>query len=57
MLDCLEKLGKVIDIGFVGGSDLHKIKGQIGEEGVQKAKYLFSENGLLAYEGDKIIGQ
>ncbi len=57
MLDCLDKLGKVIDIGFVGGSDLHKIKGQLGEEGAKKAKYLFSENGLLAFEGDKIIGQ
>lgn len=57
MLDCLEELRKVIDIGFVGGSDLHKIKWQLGEEGVQKGKYLFSENGLLAFEGNNLIGQ
>lgn len=49
MLDCLEKLRNVMDIGFVGGSDLHKIKWQLGEEGVAKGKYLFSENGLLAF--------
>lgn len=42
MLECLDRLKKVIDIGFVGGSDLHKIKGQLGEDGVKKAKYLFS---------------
>lgn len=42
MLECLDKLSKVIDIGFVGGSDLHKIKGQLGEDGVRKGKFLFS---------------
>lgn len=41
----------------MGGSDLHKIKHQLGEEGVAKGKYLFSENGLLAFEGKNVIGQ
>lgn len=40
-----------MDIGFVGGSDLHKITWQLGEEGMKRGKYLFSENGLLAYHG------
>lgn len=57
MLDCLDQLREVMDIGFVGGSDLHKIAWQLGEEGVAKGKYLFSENGLLAYEGKNVIGQ
>lgn len=57
MLDCLEKLRQKVDIGYVGGSDLKKIQGQLTEEGVKKGKYLFSENGLLAFEGEQVIGQ
>ena len=42
MIECLDKLKNVMDIGFVGGSDLHKIQSQLGEEGVNRGKYLFS---------------
>ena len=56
MVECLDKLSKVVDIGYVGGSDLVKIKSQLDEESLKKAKFLFSENGLIAFEGENKIG-
>lgn len=57
MIECLEKLREKMDIGYVGGSDLKKIQSQLTGEGVRLGKYLFSENGLLAFEGETVIGQ
>lgn len=57
MLECLEKLRQHMDIGYVGGSDLNKLLRQLTEEGIEKARFLFSENGLVAYEGNKPLGQ
>ena len=57
MVECLDKLSKVIDIGYVGGSDLNKIKSQLDPESLQKCSYLFSENGLIAFKGEEKIGE
>jgi len=37
-----------IALGIVSGSDLHKVKEQVGDDIVAKADYTFSENGLYA---------
>ena len=57
MLECLNQLRTFVDIGYVGGSDYQKICEQLTEEGQKLGKYLFSENGLLAFEGKEVIGQ
>lgn len=44
-----------VDIGFVGGSDLHKQIEQLGEENMSLFTWKFSENGLMAYHNDEII--
>ena len=56
MLQCLSKLQKVANISYVGGSDFSKIKEQLTEDGLAKATYVFSENGLVARKGSEIIG-
>lgn len=55
MLEILNKLSNMenIDIGIVGGSDLKKQKEQLGEETLGLFKWLFSENGLVAFEDGK----
>lgn len=59
MLDFLQKLHTHIDIGIVGGSDLVKIKEQLGDDLLcyEFIDYIFSENGLLAYKKDTIINK
>ncbi len=51
------KLKEDIDIGFVGGSDLNKQKEQLGEENFSLFEWRFSENGVLAFKGNKCINQ
>ncbi len=46
-----------MDIGLVGGSDHKKILEQIGQETVNLSKYFFSENGLIAYKENQLIGR
>ncbi|XP_034935465.1 phosphomannomutase 2 [Chelonus insularis] len=42
------------DIGVVGGSDLDKLKEQLGGNDIfKKYKYVFAENGLIAYKNGK----
>jgi phosphomannomutase len=49
MIETLDKcISRGIAIGIVSGSDLNKIKEQVGEELIQRADYTFSENGLYA---------
>ena len=36
-------------VGVVSGSDLKKIKEQLGDDLVQKYDYVFTENGLVAH--------
>ncbi|KAK0095922.1 hypothetical protein PV326_007049 [Microctonus aethiopoides] len=50
----LEKAMKEnLDFGVVGGSDLNKIKEQLGEDVYLKYKYVFAENGLIAFKNGK----
>ncbi|KAK2580580.1 hypothetical protein KPH14_007703 [Odynerus spinipes] len=47
---------KDFDIAVVGGSDLNKIKEQLGVEGLfEKYKYVFAENGLVAFNEGKLL--
>ncbi|KAF3423279.1 hypothetical protein E2986_12787 [Frieseomelitta varia] len=50
----LETVKKQFDVAVVGGSDLNKITEQLGGKSVfQKYKYVFAENGLIAFEDGK----
>jgi phosphomannomutase len=57
MLNFLESLHNVVDIGIVGGSDLHKIKEQLGSNLLEYKyiDYVFSENGVLAYKNNELF--
>ena len=55
MLEFMMELKKHVTVGIVGGSDLSKIKEQLGEDCVGKFDYLFSENGLMAMKGAELI--
>ncbi|XP_072315660.1 phosphomannomutase 2, partial [Eucyclogobius newberryi] len=50
MSEFLQKLKAKVRVGVVGGSDLGKIKEQLGEDITQKVDYVFAENGLMAYK-------
>ena len=45
------------DLGFVGGSDLHKQIEQIGEDNMSLFTWKFSENGLVSYYKDELINK
>ncbi|XP_076220891.1 phosphomannomutase [Nomia melanderi] len=50
----LETLRKEFDIAVIGGSDLVKLKEQLGGGSIfEKYKYVFAENGLIAYKDGK----
>jgi len=53
MKQLLHGLKKHVTVGVVGGSDLVKIKEQLGEEAPSEFDYLFSENGLVSYRDGK----
>ncbi|GBN72821.1 Phosphomannomutase [Araneus ventricosus] len=54
----LTKLHKKVAIGLVGGSDLEKIREQMGDQNLEEAyDYVFAQNGLVAYKGGKLIGK
>ncbi len=55
MLDFLQELNTKVDVGIVGGSDLSKIKEQLGENTVELYDYVFSENGLMAFKDGKFL--
>ncbi|KAG8432901.1 hypothetical protein GDO86_017240 [Hymenochirus boettgeri] len=46
----LQDLKKKVKVGVVGGSDLEKIKEQLGDNVVEQYDYVFAENGLVAYK-------
>jgi len=56
MLEFMQKLRKVVAVGVVGGSDLAKITEQLGKTVISDYDYVFSENGLVAHKGSKMIG-
>nr|XP_055062054.1 phosphomannomutase 2 [Misgurnus anguillicaudatus] len=49
MHEFLCKLRQRVRVGVVGGSDLDKIKEQLGDDVIDKVDYVFAENGLVAY--------
>ncbi|XP_062865868.1 phosphomannomutase 2 [Trichomycterus rosablanca] len=49
MLEFLNKLRQKVRVGVVGGSDLTKIKEQLGDDVTKQVDYVFAENGLVAY--------
>ncbi|KAL6425740.1 hypothetical protein ACFW04_009667 [Cataglyphis niger] len=52
----LETVKKEFDIAIVGGSDLNKIQEQLGSENLfEKYKYIFAENGLIAFKDGKTL--
>ena len=56
MIETLQKMrAKGIDFGIVSGSDLVKVRQQLGAEIVAGADYCFAENGLDAYRGSELI--
>lgn len=59
MLAFLQELHQHVDIGIVGGSDLCKIKEQLGDDLLNYSyiDYIFSENGLVAYKGTSLINK
>ncbi|XP_063690108.1 uncharacterized protein LOC134822779 [Bolinopsis microptera] len=56
MLDFMTDLSKRTTVGIVGGSDEAKIVEQLDGH-IELATYLFSENGLVAKKGEKLIGK
>lgn len=57
MLSFLQDLRKVVAVGIVGGSDLHKIAEQLGDNVVTAYDYVFSENGLVAYKDGALVAK
>jgi len=53
MKQLLQLLRKKVSVGVVGGSDVSKIKEQLGETTVSDYDYVFSENGLVAFKDGK----
>ena len=45
------------DLGFVGGSDLHKQLEQLGEENMHLFTWKFTENGLVSYYENDLINK
>lgn len=64
MTDILQKINKqkiynkgIVDIGFVGGSDLSKQIEQLGEENMNLFTWKFTENGLLSYHNNDLLNK
>lgn len=57
MAQFLAETKKKVVMGIVGGSDLNKQLEQLGENCVQEWDFLFSENGLVAFEDGVSIGK
>ncbi|XP_061181008.1 uncharacterized protein LOC133189623 [Saccostrea echinata] len=57
MLEFLKRLKQKCYVGLVGGSDLSKIAEQIGSNVAKEYDFLFAENGLVAFQDGKQVGQ
>ncbi|EDR25287.1 phosphomannomutase, putative [Entamoeba dispar SAW760] len=53
----LQEAGKKIDLGVVSGSDLPKLKEQLGDDVTEYFRYVFCENGLVTYKDGVCIGK
>ncbi|XP_019939230.1 phosphomannomutase 2 isoform X1 [Paralichthys olivaceus] len=51
----LDNLKTRVRVGVVGGSDLSKIKEQLGDDVIQRVDYVFAENGLVAYRNGQLL--
>jgi len=54
LVDILKKL-KGYDLGLVGGGNYEKIISQIKKENINLFKYIFAENGIIAYQNNELI--
>ncbi|XP_067912236.1 phosphomannomutase 2 isoform X2 [Heterodontus francisci] len=57
MDEFIQRLRKKMKVGVVGGSDIDKIKEQLGDEVISKVDYVFAENGLVAYKAGKFLAK
>lgn len=58
MVEEMRRLRKLVTIGTVGGSDLHKQTEQLGPNVLTEFDYVFAENGLVAYKaGEQLAVQ
>ena len=59
MLNVLEDIynNNIIDLGFVGGSDLNKQIEQLGDENMKLFEWKFTENGLVSYHNHELINK
>jgi len=55
MQEILQNLRKRVTVGIVGGSDISKIKEQLGDDLISKFDFVFAENGTVAYKDGKFI--
>eukprot|EP01112_Ceratiomyxa_fruticulosa_P004303 TRINITY_DN1479_c0_g1_i3.p1 TRINITY_DN1479_c0_g1~~TRINITY_DN1479_c0_g1_i3.p1 ORF type:complete len:248 (+),score=48.68 TRINITY_DN1479_c0_g1_i3:113-856(+) len=53
MKEMLAELRKRVNVGVVGGSDLNKIREQLGS--ISEFDYVFSENGLMAHKDGNLF--
>eukprot|EP01091_Cochliopodium_minus_P005663 TRINITY_DN15565_c0_g1_i1.p1 TRINITY_DN15565_c0_g1~~TRINITY_DN15565_c0_g1_i1.p1 ORF type:complete len:245 (+),score=62.46 TRINITY_DN15565_c0_g1_i1:44-778(+) len=51
----LKKVREKIPIALIGGSPLYRIKEKLGNDVLKNFDYVFAENGLVAYKGEKLI--
>ena len=57
ILNTLKKLKEKVDIAIVGGSNLKKQKEQLLEVNFPMFKYLFTENGLVAFKNGELLNK
>ena len=58
MIDTLDAIiARGVAVGIVSGSDLVKVREQVGDELIQKADFTFSENGLYTLKKGQFFNQ
>jgi len=55
MHEMLQALRKKVSVGIVGGSDISKIKEQLGDNMITEFEFVFAENGTVAYRDGKFV--
>lgn len=55
MQQCLKSMRSSFELAIVSGSDLVKIKEQLGDSLFDEFDYVFAENGLMAYHNGQLI--
>jgi phosphomannomutase len=55
MHQVLQQLRKVVNVGVVSGSDLNKLREQLGPNLLNEYDFVFAENGLVTYAGGKEV--